>query len=382
MKKIISPLKSSFARIRIFGVGGSGKNATNHMIKNGVEGVEFIAANTDSQDLKSSKANKKIHLGKSITRGLGTGMNPSTGKNAAEEVKDEIVEAIKGSDLIFISGGMGGGTGTGASPVIARIAKELGVLTVAIVTTPFNFEGGSRKKIADEGIKELAKNTDSLIIIPNDNILKMTDIKTNMSDAFSYSDDVLLNAVKGISDLIIKDGDINVDFADIRAILKNSGVSLIGIGKSKGANRAENAVQQAISSPLIDVSINGATKILFSIASRNRKEVTMTEVQSIAQRITQHVDKDAMVIFGTYTDNTLKQGEIKVTVLASSFKDSKINDALLGKNDNLENTKFNSSESIKFQTTKKDNSNEDQEQVFIDDDYQSKPSNYTDDYDD
>ncbi len=321
MKKIRLPEEETFARIRVFGIGGSGKNATNHMIRSGIAGVEFIVANTDSQDLEQSKAGKKIHLGSKLTRGLGTGMNANIGRTAAEEASDEILEMIKGADLVFVACGMGGGTGTGAGPIVAKIAKELGVLTIAVITRPFSFEGGKRVALAEEGIAELSQNCDAIIVIPNDNILKASEKKTSMADAFAMSDDVLLKAVRGITDLITNPGDINVDFADVRTIMQNSGTALMGIGLAKGASRAEVAVQRATSSPLLDISIRGAQRILFSIASRSRRDISMDEVQTIAQGVTESVDPNARIIFGTSTDKNLRQGEIRVTVIATSFPD-------------------------------------------------------------
>ncbi len=319
MKKVEAPTSETFARIRVIGVGGSGKNATNHMIKIGVPGVEFIAANTDAQDLQYSKAEKKIHLGKRTTKGLGTGMNPILGKTAGEESLAEVNEMLKGGDLAFIACGMGGGTGTGAAPVIAKAAMDLDILTVAVVTKPFTFEGGKRRTLAEDGIKELARNTDSMVIIPNDNILSIADDKTTMADAFVLSDTVLLQAVSGISQLIMKPGDINIDFADIRAILEGSGISLLGLGIGRGVNKAEIAVTRAVSSPLLETSIKGAKRVLFSIASKSRNEITMQEVRTIAERITESVDPDAKIIFGTSTDRDLRQGEIRVTLIATAF---------------------------------------------------------------
>ena len=321
MKKVTPPPSTTFARIRVVGVGGSGKNVTNHMIKAKIGDVDFIVANTDSQDLKQSKAQKKIHIGQQTTHGLGTGMDPSLGRSAAEESSKEINEALKGADLVFIACGMGGGTGTGAAPVIAQIAKNLNILTVAVITTPFSFEGGKRKEIAEEGLQEIAKYVDSLVVIPNDNILSSVSERTSMSEAFAMSDDVLLQAVAGITRLILKPGEINIDFADVRAIMENSGTTLFGVGKARGANRAEVAVSNAISSPLLDVSIRGANRLLFSISSRTKTDLSMLEVQTIAERITESADPNARIIFGTSIDKDLKQGEIAVTLIATVLKD-------------------------------------------------------------
>ena len=321
MKKVIPPDSETFARIRVIGIGGSGKNATNHMIKVGIPGVEFIVANTDSQDLQQSRAERKVHLGKRSTQGLGTGMNPVLGRASAEESLSEINEVIKGADMIFIACGMGGGTGTGAAPVIAKAAQDLGILTVSVVTKPFTFEGGKRKQIAEEGLLELTQTTDAMVTIPNDNILAIAEDDTTMADAFMLSDEILSQAVNGIAQLIMKPGDINIDFADVRAILEGSGAALLGLGSGRGANKAEIAVTRVISSPLLEVSVNGAQRALFSVASRTRSEVSMREVQTIAEQISEAVDPNAKIIFGTSTDKDLKQGELRITLIATDFKE-------------------------------------------------------------
>ena len=313
----VNPKIESFARIIVIGVGGSGGNAINHMINSKVRGVTFISMNTDTQDLHTSLADKKIHIGKNLTKGLGAGMNPEIGKKAAEETKSEIQDVIKGADMIFITCGMGGGTGTGASPILARAAKEQGILTVGVVTKPFFFEGNHRMKIAEKGIEDLAKEVDALIIIPNDKLIQLADKNTNFRDAFASADDVLRQAVEGISDLITIPGIINVDFADIRAIMQDAGSALMGIGLSSGEKRAEKAALQAINSPLLEVSINGAKGVLFAISGGN--DITMHEIQEAAKIITESIDKDAKVIFGTIMDDKLKKGEFKVTVIATSF---------------------------------------------------------------
>ncbi|MEK7151986.1 MAG: cell division protein FtsZ [Patescibacteria group bacterium] len=316
----INPEIETFARIKVIGIGGSGKNAINHMIKSGVKGVDFVAMNTDSQDLHHSLAKKKIHIGKNLTRGLGSGMNPDIGKRAAEETKEEIQSAVQGADMIFIAGGMGGGTGTGAAPVVARVAKESGALTVGIVTKPFSFEGVQRMRIANDGIQELRDEVDALIIIPNDRLLATVDKNTSAKDAFAICDDVLRQAVEGISDLITTPGIINVDFADIRAVMENTGSALMGIGSATGEKRAENAAMAAINSPLLEVSIHGARGVLFAIAGND--DLTMHEIQDAARVITESIDSEARVIFGTIKDEKLKKGEIKVTVIASGFPES------------------------------------------------------------
>jgi cell division protein FtsZ len=313
----IKPEVESFARIKVIGVGGSGKNAVNHMVNSKVKGVDFISVNTDAQDLHNSLAKKKIHIGKNLTRGLGTGMNPELGKRAVEETKEEIQEAIKGADMVFIAGGMGGGTGTGAAPVIARTAKENGVLTVAVVTKPFFFEGVQRMRLAEQGIEDLKGVVDAIIIIPNDRLLQTIDKDTTAKNAFAICDNILKEAVEGISDLITTPGIINIDFADIRSIMENAGAALMGIGTGQGEKRAEDAAKAAINSPLLEVSINGAKGVLFSIAGGD--DLTMFEIQDAAKVITESVDPNAKIIFGTVRDEKLKKGEVKITVIASSF---------------------------------------------------------------
>lgn len=316
MPKINEEIQS-FARIMVIGVGGSGKNATNHMINSKVKGVSFISMNTDTQDLHHSLADKKIHIGKNLTKGLGAGMDPEIGKKAAEETKSEIQDVIKGADMIFIACGMGGGTGTGAAPIVARAAKEQGILTVAVITKPFFFEGNHRMKIAEKGIEELSKEVDAIIIIPNDKLLQISDKNTNFKDAFKSCDNVLLQAVEGISDLITTPGIINVDFADIKAVMRDAGSALMGIGTASGEKRAEKAALAAINSPLLEVSIHGAKGVLFAISGGD--DLTIHEIQEAAKIITESIDKDAKVIFGTIHDEKLKKGEIKVTVIATNF---------------------------------------------------------------
>jgi cell division protein FtsZ len=313
----VKPEVESFARIKVAGVGGSGKNAVNHMVNSRVKGVEFIAINTDAQDLHNSLAKRKIHIGKNVTRGLGAGMNPELGKRAADETKEEIQEALKGSDMIFIAGGEGGGTCTGAAPIIARVAKEMGALTVAVVTKPFFFEGQQRMRFAEQGIEELRKTVDAIIVIPNDRILNTIAKDTTAKQAFMMCDEVLKQAVEGISDLITTPGVINVDFADIRAILDNAGSALMGIGSASGEKRAEEAAKNAINSPLLDLSIHGAKGVLFSIAGGD--DLTMFEIQDAAKVITESVDSNAKIIFGTVRDDKIKKGEVRVTVIASGF---------------------------------------------------------------
>jgi len=310
--------KDMVTKIKVVGIGGSGKNAVNYMIKNDVRGVKFVAINTDAQDLDQSKATKKIHIGRSLTAGAGTGMNPEIGKNAAIENKDDIVKILEDCSIVFITGGMGGGTGTGASPVVAQIAKEMGILTVAVVTKPFVFEGNKRMSLALDGITELGKHVDAYIVIPNDKILEVADENTTMNDAFALSDDVLLQAVTGISNLITTPGRINIDASDVRTVLENQGLSLVGIGQATGDTRAEEAATKAINSPLLDISVKGAGSVLFSITAGD--DLKMSEVAKIAETITKEIDPDATVKFGTIRDLKLKKGEIKVTVVASGFE--------------------------------------------------------------
>lgn len=316
MEQIKSDVES-FARIRVVGAGGSGNNAVNYMVGAKVKGVEFIAINSDAQDLHHSLAKKKIHIGKNLTRGLGAGGNPDMGRRAAEETREEINNAIKGSDMIFITCGMGGGTGTGAAPVIAKIARESGALTVGVVTKPFLFEGQERMRLALQGIEELKKEVDALIIIPNDRLLAIVDKETTVQNAFQQCDNVLKQAVEGISDLITMPGIINVDFADIRSVMENAGSALMGVGVSTGEKRAEEAAQSAINSPLLEVSITGAKGVLFAIAGGD--DLGMLEIQDAARVITESIDPQARVIFGAIKDEKLKKNEIKVTVIATGF---------------------------------------------------------------
>lgn len=316
----INPDIEAFARIKVIGVGGSGGNAVNHMINSKVSGVEFVTMNTDTQDLHKSSAEKKIHIGRNLTKGLGSGMNPDVGRQSAEETQAEIQEVLKGADMVFIACGMGGGTGTGAAPVVARAAKEQGILTVAVVTKPFFFEGDQRMKIAQEGLDGLEKEVDALIVIPNDRLLSITDKKTSFKDAFAMCDEVLRQAVEGISELITTPGMINIDFADIKTIMRDAGSAFMGIGLATGDKRAEEAALAAINSPLLDIAISGAKGVLFSISGGD--DLTMHEVQEAAKIITESIDHDAKVIFGTIHDDKLKKGEIKVTVIATGFETS------------------------------------------------------------
>ncbi len=310
----------SFARIKVVGIGGSGKNAVNHMIEQKVRGIEFVSVNTDAQDLHHSLAKKKIHIGKNLTKGLGAGMDPSIGRRAAEETREEIQESMKGADMVFITCGLGGGTGTGAAAPVAQIARELGALTIGVVTKPFSFEGAQRSRIAQTAIDELKKEVDALIVIPNDRLFGVIQKDTSLRNAFAMCDEILRQAVEGIADLITMPGIINVDFADIRAVLQNAGSALMGIGTSTGEKRATEAAQMAINSPLLDVSVAGAKGVLFAVAGG--EDLTMMEIQDAARVITENVDKEAKIIFGAIKDERLKKNELKVTVIASGFPEN------------------------------------------------------------
>lgn len=312
----VKPMVETFANIKVVGVGGSGGSALNRMVASKIRGVDFIAMNTDVQALHQSLAQTKIHIGKSVTRGLGAGMDPEMGMHAAEESEAEIRDALKGADMVFVTCGLGGGTGTGAGPKVAEIARELGALTVAVVTRPFAFEGLARKGIADGGFDRMADAVDTIITIPNDRILQITDRKTSLLDAFEIADDVLRQGVQGISELITVPGLINVDFADVRAIMSNRGSALMGIGRGHGENRAADAAKAAIASPLLEVSIDGAKGILFTISGGSN--LGMYEVSEAAKVITHSADPQAKVIFGAIIDESMKD-EVKVTVVATGF---------------------------------------------------------------
>lgn len=318
----VNPEIETFARIKVVGIGGSGKNAINHMINSKVKGVEFIAVNTDVQDLHHSLASRKIHIGKTITRGQGAGMNPELGKQSAEETREEISEAVKGADMVFIACGMGGGTGTGAAPIVARIAKDQGILTVAVVTKPFFFEGANRMRLADQGLSELEGAVDALIVIPNDKILSLVDKNTPAGDGFAMCDEILRQAVEGISELITTTGKINVDFSDIRAVMQDAGTALMGVGRATGENRAKDAANMAINSPLLDVSIHNAKGVLYVVAGG--ADLTMPEIADASRVITEHIDKDAKVIFGYNNIEGIKKGELQVTVIATGFPNQNI----------------------------------------------------------
>jgi len=312
----VTPEITPVANIKVIGIGGGGCNAVNRMIKAGLKGIEFIGINTDAQALYHSDAPTKINIGKATTRGLGAGSNPDVGRQAAEESIEEIKEIMDGADMVFITCGLGGGTGTGGAPVLAAAAKEMGILTVAVVTKPFSFEGHRRKNQADEGLENLKNKVDTLITIPNDRILSIIDKKTPVTDAFAVVDDVLRQGVQGIADLITVHGMINVDFADVKAIMENAGSALMGIGYGAGENRATEAAKAAIESPLLELSIDGAKGVLFNITGGN--DLSMFEVDEAAKVITEAADPDANIIFGAVINDSYT-GEIKITVIATGF---------------------------------------------------------------
>ena len=302
--------------IKVVGVGGGGCNAVNRMVEARILGVEFVGINTDTQALMRCDAESRVRIGDRITRGLGVGGDPERGRQAAEESRDELKEAIKGADMVFITAGMGGGTGTGAAPIVAQVAKDMGALTVAVVTRPFSFEGAKRKGNADEGVASLRQEVDTLIVIPNDRLLAVADEKTTVTESFLMADDVLRQGIQGISELITMPGDINLDFADVRRIMAEAGPALMAIGRSGGDNRAVEAAQAAVASPLLDVSIHGATGILFNITSGG--SLGLHELNMAAQVIAEVVDPEAEIIFGTATDPTLGE-DVKLTLIAVGF---------------------------------------------------------------
>src|SRR3989339_224856 len=312
----VKPEIETFAKIKVCGIGGGGGAALNRMIADQIKGVDFIAINTDIQALHHSLAQTKIAIGKTITRGLGAGMNPDLGRKAAEENQNEIRTALNGADMVFLTCGLGGGTGGGAAPEVAKLAKDIGALTVAVVTKPFSFEGAQRRRIAEEGYQQLLQHVDTIITIPNDRVLQIIDKKTSLLDAFKVVDDVLRQGVQGISELITIPGLINVDFADVKAIMENSGSALMGIGRATGENRAVEAAKQAIASPLLEVAIDGAKGILFTITGGT--DLGMHEVAEAAKIITGSADEDAKVIFGANVDEAMKE-EVRITVVATGF---------------------------------------------------------------
>ena len=316
-------INNYLAVIKVVGVGGGGTNAVNRMIEEGIRGVEFVAINTDSQALQISDADIKVSIGNDITRGLGAGANPEVGRKAADESRDEIAEALAGADMVFITCGEGGGTGTGAAPIVADIAmNEVGALTVAVVTKPFTFEGRKRKSSAEEGIKTLADCVDTMIVIPNDKLLDIAEKKTTMLEAFAMADGVLSQGTQGITDLITVPGIINLDFADVKTIMKQAGTAMMGIGTASGDTRAVDAAQQAISSRLLESSIDGATRVLLSIAGS--KDLGIQEINDAADLVANAVDPEANIIFGTVVDESLGD-QVRITVIATGFSDANVN---------------------------------------------------------
>jgi cell division protein FtsZ len=330
----IKPDLETIAKIKVVGVGGSGGSTIRRMVEGKVRGVDFIAMNTDIQALHHNPAPVKLHIGKSVTRGLGAGMDPEIGKRAAEESSNEIRDMLKDSDMVFITCGMGGGTGTGASPIVAEVARELGALTVAVVTKPFAFEGRQRGEIADRGWEELSKNVDTIITIPNDRILQIIDKKTTFLDAFKTVDEVMRQGVQGISELITIPGLINVDFADVKTIMRDTGSALMGIGIGSGETRAVDAAKMAISSPLLELSIEGAKGILFTITGGN--DLTMSEVDEAAKIITNSAADEAKIIFGANIDETMNNA-IRITVIATGFDNRRLS---ISKDDALSAANF------------------------------------------
>ena len=304
------------ATIKVIGVGGAGNNAVNRMVDSGIEGVEFVTVNTDKQALLLSKAGTKIQIGEKITRGLGAGANPDIGAQAAEESRAEISEAIKGADMVFVTAGMGGGTGTGAAPIVASIAKEMGILTIGVVTKPFTFEGRKRLTQAERGIESLKGKVDTLVVIPNDKLLQIIDRKTSIVEAFKMADDVLRQGVQGISDLIKVPGLVNLDFADVKTIMLNTGMAHMGIGRASGENRAEDAAKQAIQSPLLETTIEGARGVIINVTGG--ENLGLHEVNTAAELVQRSVDPEANIIFGAVIDKSLDE-DIVITVIATGF---------------------------------------------------------------
>jgi cell division protein FtsZ len=321
---LIKTLAGQFAKIKVIGIGGGGSNAINSMIsEDSIQGVDFIAINTDSQALLNSLASIKIQIGEKLTKGLGAGGNPQTGLKAAEESKERIKEVLSGTDMVFICGGMGGGTCTGAAPIIAEIAKkELGILTIGVVTKPFMFEGTRRMTNAEEGISQLRNNVDTLIVIPNQKVMEVVNTKATLLEAFRIADSVLNKGTKAIADLITVPGLINLDFADIKSVMSNAGSALMGVGEAEGENRAQMAVQAAIDSPLVEATIEGARGVLINVTGG--ADITMSEIEDAARTITQKAAPDANIIFGATIDKELK-GKIKISVIATGFDSTKTN---------------------------------------------------------
>ncbi|HET7037086.1 MAG TPA: cell division protein FtsZ [Thermomicrobiaceae bacterium] len=308
---------SSFARIKVIGVGGGGGNAINRMIAAGVEGVEFIAVNTDAQALLNQLAPMTVRIGDKLTKGLGAGGRPEVGERAAEETGEELADSVRGADMVFITAGMGGGTGTGASPIVAKLARETGALTVGVVTKPFDFEGAKRRRVADEGVAALKEHVDALITIPNQRLISLVDPKTPFSEAFRLADDVLRQGIQGISDLIVKPGLINLDFADVKTIMRDAGSALMAIGRGTGENRTVDAARMAIESPLLEMSIDGAVGVLYNIIGG--QDLSLSEINEAAEVIRAAADEDAEIIFGATTDDAMGK-DVQITLIATGFQ--------------------------------------------------------------
>lgn len=326
----IKPELDMFAKIKVVGCGGGGNSAVNRMVQSKIKGVDFISINTDIQALQYSLAPTKVNIGKTITRGLGAGMDPEVARRSAEESQNEIKELLKGADMVFITAGMGGGTGSGSAPVVANIARELGALTIGVVTKPFSFEGSKRMEVANGALSELAKNVDTIITIPNDRILQIVDKKTTIVEAFALADEILKQGISGITEVITSHGLVNVDFADVKKVMKNAGSALMGVGNASGENKAVDAAKSAINSPLLEVSIDGAKGILFTVTGG--PSLSMNEVNEAAKIVTESADPNAVIIFGAVIDPSMKD-DIKVTVVATGFSDDQlINESRLSQN--------------------------------------------------
>ena len=320
MKKMeVKPKIETFARIKVLGIGGSGTNAVNRMSELGIRGVEFVAINTDAQALHNNQSDRKVHIGKSVTKGLGSGMNPELGRQAAEESIEELEEVIDSSDMVFITCGLGGGTGTGAAPIVAELAKNKGILTVAVVTKPFTFEGSKRKEVAETGYDNLKDKVDAIISVHNDRILQIIDKKTSLVEAFKTVDEVLRQGISGISDLITTHGIVNADFADVKSIMQDAGTALMGIGRASGENRAAEAAKAAINSPLLELTIDGAKGVLFNVTGGS--SLGMFEIDEAAKVITKSIDPDAKVKFGAVIDENMGD-EVRITVIATGFDET------------------------------------------------------------
>jgi cell division protein FtsZ len=371
----VKPDIETFAKIKVVGIGGGGGEAIRRMVGS-VRGVEFVAVNTDAQALHHSNVGKKIHIGQTVTRGLGAGMDPEIGQKAAEESQEAIHDSLKGADMVFITCGLGGGTGTGAAPIIAESARGSGALTVAVVTKPFAFEGAQRKSIAERGLEELASHVDTLIVIPNDRVLQVIDKKTTLLEAFKIVDDVLRQGVQGISELITIPGLINVDFADVKAIMTNAGTALMGIGRASGDDRAVEAAKTAVESPLLEVSIDGAKGVLFTVTGG--KDLGMNEVNEAARVITASADQNAKIIFGAVIDENL-QDEVRITVIATGFGEGEARKILTTERDTAKPTftpfqtgRFDKSvfEEKKEEKAPKSTSGKKEELPAVDDEYE------------